>query len=948
MLRLSTLGGLRLDRDEAPVTGPAARRRPLAILAVIASAGSRGITRDRLIGVLWPDSSEEQARHVLSQSLYALRKDLGQDDLLLNGGTLRLNPAVITSDVGDFAEALEAGELERAVEAYRGPFVDGFYLAGNSGFERWAEEERARLAAQYARAAEAAASAAGESGDHLRAAALWASIGSTDPLAVRPALGRARALAAAGDPGAALKLLRDYAALMAQEGLAVPADVAALEREIKAAAMPQERTPLPVSPAPTEPPGASDSADRREQEPSAVSTGFRHRALVLALMIAVVGLATLALSDIRSRGRRAAPVLAVGLVESHLRSDTLGLARALPDLITTQLANVPGLGVVSRGRLLEVLGGEAAGAPGALTRAARAAGAGEMVEGAVYPDGQGFRLDLRRVDLASGRMVHGLAVEAPDASLLVERAAAALASSFGLEGPSARLADVTSVSLVARRFYEEGLRSLYAGDHRTASQLFQAALADDSTFAMAAYYLARSEDGVPAESTASRWKRASALASRATERERLLILSGSAFALNDARTITFAESLAIRFPDDLDGRFLVGELRLTDGDFEGAIEAFLALARLDSARQRHGAVRCRACDAMVSAAWASLLADSLARAERLAREALRLNPGERGHWGLLWTVLLRREDYRGAMRALERQNQLSPGMSSPRELLALAALRSGDFDALDSLTRHMLVTSDEPGERHYALRWRASYLRERGRLAAALDTSRLSRRIIDSLAHGASPDPFYLLPEALALLDLGRGDRRSARAAADLFDSMAAMSNYPEPRMARHRVWMWTHEATARALAGDTAMLPELRERIAHMSRFSSYGRDRLMPRYVQGLLLEARGDLPAAAEAYRSSIWSPTENHVSPRLARVLLRLGRPDAAVRVVQSWVRGPLDAANQYVPRWEAHEALADAFDALGASDSAARHRSWVERSRGTRTAAARAGQRSRQL
>src|SRR5687767_202530 len=151
-----------------------------------------------------------------------------------------------------------------------------------------------------------------------------------------------------------------------------------------------------------------------------------------------------------------------------------------------------------------------------------------------------------------------------------------------------------------------------------------------------------------------------------------------------------------------------------------------------------------------------------------------------------------------------------------------------------------------------------------------------------------------------------------------------------------------------RARWRDTAMLPELRERIARMSRFSSYGRDRLMPRYVQGLLLEARGDLPAAAEAYRSSIWSPTENHVSPRLARVLLRLGRPDAAVRVVQSWVRGPLDAANQYVPRWEAHEALADAFDALGASDSAARHRSWVERSRGTRTAAARAGQRSRQL
>ena len=922
MLRLSVFGGLRLDRDNVPVTGPAARRRPLAILAVIASAGSRGITRDRLIGILWPESAEEQARHVLSQSLYALRKDLAHEDLLLNGGALRLNPAVITSDVGEFIEAIEAGRTERAIELYAGPFVDGFYLSGTSGFERWAEEERARLAAQFVRAAEATAGAAEAAGDHLRAAELWGRVGANDPLAARPALRRARALAAAGNHAAALRVLRDYTALMAQEGVGAAPEVAVQEREIRASGTQEgtTATPTPREPAPSVP-TARDARARRVRRP-----------LGVALVVATVALAAIAFTRLRPDAGEA-PVLAVGLMESHLRSDTLGLARALPDLITTQLADVPGLAVVSRGRLLEVLGADGIAGPGALTRAAKAAGAREIVEGAVYGERSGFRLDLRRVNLASGRTVDAVAVEADDPSALVERAAAALAASLGLDAPSGRLADVTSVSLVARRFYEEGLRSFYAGDYHSASRLFQAALADDSTFAMAAYYLARCEDGVDAESTAARWKQASALANRATDRERLLILSGGAFALNDARLVTLAETLAAVYPGDLDGRFMLGELRLTEGDFEGAVQEFLSVARLDSAGRRLGAVRCRGCEAMHSAVWASLMADSLARAERLTRELIRWNPGASSPYGLLWTVLLRRGNNRGALDALYRQNELAPKSASSRELQAVGAFRDGDFRVLDSLTRNMVLSSDSHGELHYALEWRATYLREAGQLVPSLDTARLARRITDSLSHGASPNPFHLLPEALALLQLGTGDPRFARAAARIFDSMATMPTYPEPRMARHRVWLWTHRATAMALAGDTGALPAIQARIAEMSRFSSYGRDRLMARYVSGLLLEARGDLPAAVSAYQSAIWSPTENHVAARLARLLLRLNRPAEAVRVLQPWLRGPIDAANQYVPRREVHRLLADAFAALGATDSAAHHRSWVARAAG---------------
>jgi tetratricopeptide (TPR) repeat protein len=159
---------------------------------------------------------------------------------------------------------------------------------------------------------------------------------------------------------------------------------------------------------------------------------------------------------------------------------------------------------------------------------------------------------------------------------------------------------------------------------------------------------------------------------------------------------------------------------------------------------------------------------------------------------------------------------------------------------------------------------------------------------------------------------------------------MAAMPGYSEPRMARHRAWMWTHRATALALAGDTAALPALAEKIEGMAARSSYGRDRRLRSYVTGLLLEARGDWEGARRAYEQAVWSPTENLAAARLARAALRTGRPRDATRVLEAYLRGPLDAANQYVPRWEVHQLLGEAYAALDLPARARPHYEWAER------------------
>src|SRR5439155_23994457 len=54
----------------------------------------------------------------------------------------------------------------------------------------------------------------------------------------------------------------------------------------------------------------------------------------------------------------------------------------------------------------------------------------------------------------------------------------------------------------------------------------------------------------------------------------------------------------------------------------------------------------------------------------------------------------------------------------------------------------------------------------------------------------------------------------------------------------------------------------------------------------------------------------------------------GWPRDAVAVLQSALRGPLDASNRYVTHTELHEMLARAFEAAGEDDSAVAHYRWV--------------------
>ncbi len=267
------------------VSGSAAQPRRLAVLALLATAGEQGLTREKVLAYLWPDTEEERARRGLNQALYALRQDLGSDDVFVGTRDLRLNADLISSDVGEFEQALKRGRLEEAAARYTGSFLDGFHLPGAPEFERWAEEERAVLARCYAEALEKLAKRSEEAGDWPEAVGWWRKVAAQDPLNARMAVRLMRALVAAGDRAGALQHARVYDVLMEQE-LDAPPD----RQVVELAAELRRNEPAPAAPA--TPATLPASIERPLPEPVAAATAAPKPSVASATEPSATGLST--------------------------------------------------------------------------------------------------------------------------------------------------------------------------------------------------------------------------------------------------------------------------------------------------------------------------------------------------------------------------------------------------------------------------------------------------------------------------------------------------------------------------------------------------------------------------------------------------------------------------------------------------------------------------------
>jgi DNA-binding SARP family transcriptional activator len=143
-LRIKLLGGFQLVYGATPVTSLITARLT-SLLTYLVLHRDAPQARGQLAFLLWPDSTESQARTNLRHVLHTLRQSLPGADRLLRIDRHHVEwhtDEHFALDVADFENAVAAGALDEAVRIYGGDLLPGCY-------DDWLLPERERLRQLY-------------------------------------------------------------------------------------------------------------------------------------------------------------------------------------------------------------------------------------------------------------------------------------------------------------------------------------------------------------------------------------------------------------------------------------------------------------------------------------------------------------------------------------------------------------------------------------------------------------------------------------------------------------------------------------------------------------------------------------------------------------------------------------------------------------------------------
>lgn len=466
MFLLRLIGTVLIEGRSGVVTGKAARRHALALLALLATSHSRRLSRDKLIGYLWPESGSSHARNLLNQSVHALRQALGSEAIRSEGEELVLSAESLSCDVWSFEEALASGEPERALDLYRGPFLDGFSLPGSVEFERWADAERERLRRAHLRAMEELAEGATARDDLKAAADWWRRLATEEPYNSNVILALMRVLEAAGDRAGAIReaeahaerLREDLEAApnpavlaLAQRMRAQPVGAALPSAGAEAVAEPVERRVSPAEPVRT-PPGVERVWATRALRSPKTRAGM----LGGLALLAVVGWVLLKSPAPDAGEIRRVAVLPLVNLTGDPQQDYF--VAGMHDALVTELGQIASLTVISRQSVLRYQDSDLP-----LPAIARELGVEALVEGSVFLVGDSVRINVQLVRAEPEEHLWADAYygELPNALALQGEVAQAIARAIGVRVGSALPSRLSSGLRVDPEAQEAYLRGLY-------------------------------------------------------------------------------------------------------------------------------------------------------------------------------------------------------------------------------------------------------------------------------------------------------------------------------------------------------------------------------------------------------------------------------------------------------------------------------------------------------
>jgi DNA-binding SARP family transcriptional activator/TolB-like protein/cytochrome c-type biogenesis protein CcmH/NrfG len=233
---LRLLGGFELlSRDKTAIELPTRKSRLL--LAFLASPPGQSHSREKLAGLFWPDTQEEQARGSLRYALAGLRNAL--TPLAIDSGRdeITLSPGCLCIDVDQLARAASGSAPPGALDAgliYRGEFLDGYSL-DNQDFIDWLLFERTRCRNLAQAAFEQAIFTLEQAGGAIDAISLAQRLVALDPLREQSHRVLMKVYATAGERSKALEQYQSLKDLLKKELDIAPSPRSiALAREILA------------------------------------------------------------------------------------------------------------------------------------------------------------------------------------------------------------------------------------------------------------------------------------------------------------------------------------------------------------------------------------------------------------------------------------------------------------------------------------------------------------------------------------------------------------------------------------------------------------------------------------------------------------------------------------------------------------------------------------------
>lgn len=148
-LRLNLLGGIQVGEEADPAVLATGTKATL-LLAYLALKPGKAHSRETLMGLLWSDRGDSQARASLRQALWSLGqalKDISPCPLVIDGERISLDAAAVEMDVATFERLLKDGApdaLQKAIALYQGELLQGVKVRDPS-FEDFVAGERARF-----------------------------------------------------------------------------------------------------------------------------------------------------------------------------------------------------------------------------------------------------------------------------------------------------------------------------------------------------------------------------------------------------------------------------------------------------------------------------------------------------------------------------------------------------------------------------------------------------------------------------------------------------------------------------------------------------------------------------------------------------------------------------------------------------------------------------------